>query len=109
VEVLADGASPNLLWSPTGNRIAFTSAGSRELRLLDVATGMVSLLIEPDGSAALSVIEFSPDGDRILFSRTEEDGTGANSLWSVNADGSDLRRLVTGTASGDWLSPSQTR
>jgi Tol biopolymer transport system component len=109
VEVLADGASPNLLWSPTGDRIAFTSQGSRELRLLDVATGMVSLLIEPDGSAVLSVIEFSPDGDRILFSRTEEDGTGANSLWSVNADGSDLRRLVTGTASGDWLSPSQTR
>jgi Tol biopolymer transport system component len=109
VEVLADGASPNLLWSPTGNRIAFTSAGSRELRLLDVATGTVTLLIEPDGSAVLSVIEFSPDGDRILFSRTEEDGTGANSLWSVNADGSDLRRLVTGTDSGDWLSPSQTR
>ena len=70
---------------------------------------MVSLLIEPDGSAVLSVIEFSPDGDRILFSRTEEAGTGANSLWSVNTDGSDLRRLVTGTASGDWLSPSQTR
>jgi Tol biopolymer transport system component len=109
VEVLADGASPNLLWSPTGDRIAFTSQRSRELRLVDVATGMVSLLIEPDGSAVLSVIEFSPDGDRILFSRTEEDGTGANSLWSVNADGSDLRRLVTGTASGDWLSPSQTR
>jgi WD40 repeat protein len=109
VEMLADGASPNLLWSPTGDRIAFTSQGSRELRLLDVATGMVSLLIEPDGSAVLSVIEFSPDGDRILFSRTEEDGTGANSLWSVNAEGSDLRRLVTGTASGDWLSPSQTR
>lgn len=107
VEVLADGASPNLLWSPTGDRIAFTSSGSRELRLLDVATGMVSLLIEPDGSAVLSGFEFSPDGDRILFSRTEEDGTGAYSLWSVNADGSDLRRLVAGTAVGDWLSPTQ--
>jgi Tol biopolymer transport system component len=107
IEVLADGASPNLLWSPTGDRIAFTSQGSRELRLVDVATGTVTLPIEPDGSAVLSVIEFSPDGDRILFSRTEEDGTGANSLWSVNADGSHLRRLVTGTDSGDWLSPSQ--
>jgi Tol biopolymer transport system component len=108
VEVLGDGASPNLLWSPTGDRIAFTSPGSRELRLVDVATGTVTLLIEPDGSAVLSVIEFSPDGDRILFSRTEEDGTGANSLWSVNADGSHLRRLVTGTDWGDWLSHSQT-
>jgi Tol biopolymer transport system component len=106
VEVLADGASPNLLWSPTGDRIAFTSPGSRELRLLDVATGMVSLLIEPDGSAVLSGFEFSPDGDRILFSRTEDEGGGVSSLWSVNADGSDLRRLVPGTAYGDWLSPT---
>jgi dipeptidyl aminopeptidase/acylaminoacyl peptidase len=115
VEVLADGATrpPNLLWSPTGDRIAFTSQRSRELRLVDVATGTVSLLIEPDGPAVLSVMagggfEFSPDGDRILFSRTEEDGTGANSLWSVNVDGSNLRRLVAGTAWGDWLSHSQT-
>jgi Tol biopolymer transport system component len=119
VEVLADGASgygvasggtrnfPNLLWSPTGDRIAFTSQRSRELRLVDVATGTVTLLIEPDGSALLSVIEFSPDGDRILFSKTEDQGTGANSLWSVKVDGSNLRRLVAGTDLGDWLSPTQ--
>jgi Tol biopolymer transport system component len=112
-EVLGDGATPNLLWSPTGDRIAFTSQRSRELRLLDVATGSVTLVTEPDGSAVLSVMagagfEFSPEGDRILFSRTEEDGTGVDSLWSVNVDGSDLRRLVAGTAWGDWLSPSPT-
>jgi Tol biopolymer transport system component len=82
--------------------------------VLDVATGTVTLLTESEGSESLSVFagagfEFSPDGDRILFSRTEEDGTGANSLWSVNVDGSNLRRLVTGTAWGDWLSPSPTR
>jgi hypothetical protein len=29
-------------------------------------------------------------------------------LWSIHADGSDPRRLVTGTAWGDWLSPSPT-
>jgi Tol biopolymer transport system component len=104
---LVDGASPN--WSPTGDRIAFTSQRSRELRLLDVATGTVTLVTETDGSDILSVLDFSSDGDRILFSRTEDQGTGANSLWSVNVDGYDLRRLVTGTASGDWLSPSQTR
>jgi Tol biopolymer transport system component len=53
------------------------------------------------------VIEFSPDGDRILFSKTEDQGTGANSLWSVKVDGSNLRRLVAGTDLGDWLSPTQ--
>jgi tricorn protease-like protein len=53
-------------------------------------------------------MEFSPEGDRILFSGTEVEGAGVGSLWSVNVDGSDLRRLVAGTAVGDWLSPSPT-
>jgi Tol biopolymer transport system component len=87
------------VWSPAGDRIAFTSGKRTELRVVDVATGTVTSLAEKDGSE-LSVLDFSPDGDRILFSRAE-------SLWSVNADGSDLRRLVTGTGWGDWLSPSQ--
>ena len=99
-------------WSPTGDRIAFTAGNNTELRLLDVATGRVTLLTETDGSSKLLVIagavfEFSPEGNRILFSSTE-DGAGASwlasSLWSVNDDGSDLRRLVAGTALGDWLS-----
>jgi Tol biopolymer transport system component len=60
------------------------------------------------GSDFLWVIEFSPEGDQILFSRTEDGGTGVSSLWSVHADGSDLRRLVAGTNWGDWQSLSPT-
>jgi Tol biopolymer transport system component len=119
VEVLGDGATSgipalvNLVWSPTGDRIAFTSGNGSELRVLDVATGTVTLLTETDGSDVLSVaagggFDFSPEGDRILFSKTEDEGGGVSSLWSVNADGSDLRRLVAGTTVGDWLSPNQT-
>jgi Tol biopolymer transport system component len=57
------------------------------------------------------VFEFSPEGDRILFSTTGDWSTSGSStlessLWSINADGSDLRRLVTGTGYGDWLSLS---
>jgi Tol biopolymer transport system component len=96
------------VWSPTGDRIAFTGNGT-ELRVVDVASRTVTSLVETDGSDILSVLDFSPDGDRILFSRTEDQGTGANSLWSVNVDGSNLRRLVAGTDLGDWLSPSPTR
>jgi Tol biopolymer transport system component len=105
----------SLVWSPTGDRIAFTSGDGTELRLLDVATGTVMLLTETEGSDYLSVIEFSPEGDRILFSPTEEDrDTGVegtllgSSLWSINVDDSGLRRLVAGTAWGDWLSLSPT-
>jgi dipeptidyl aminopeptidase/acylaminoacyl peptidase len=102
-----------LVLSPTGDRMAFVSRNSTELRLLDVGNGRVTLLTETDGSDVLSVaagggFDFSPEGDRILFSRTEDRGRGVSSLWSVNADGSDLRRLVAGTAYGDWLSLSPT-
>ena len=94
------------VWSPTGDRIAFTSGNGTKLRVVDVATGTVTLLTEVDGSDRLSVIDFSAQGDRILFSRWEDSASGAESLWSINADGSNLRRLVTGTAQGDWFSPS---
>jgi len=97
------------VWSPTGDRIAFTSGNGTQLRVVDVATGTVTLLAEKDGSDILLVLDFSPEGDRILFSRAEDQGVGPISLWSVNADGSGLRRLVTGTAWGDWLSLSPTR
>jgi Tol biopolymer transport system component len=120
----ADGSNPQEVfgdfaafprWSPTGDRIAFVSfvatpfMSDFQLRLLDVATGTVTLLAESEARDYLSVIDFSPEGDRLLFSREEEDGV--SSLWSINADGSDLRRLVAGIhidAGGDWWSPSQT-
>jgi Tol biopolymer transport system component len=101
-----DGKS---VWSPTGDRIAFTSGNGTELRVVDVATGTVTLLVETDGSNMLSVLDFSPGGDRILFSRIEDRVGGVSSLWSINPDGSNPRRLVSGTSSGDWLSPTQTR
>jgi Tol biopolymer transport system component len=121
----ADGSDPQVVfgdlaalgsfdWSPTGDGIAFTSTrvsgGWRpnQLRVLDLATGTVTLLAEADGSDQLEVIDFSPEGDRIHFSRLKDGRIGVGSLWSVNADGSDLRRLVAVTAWGDWLSPGPT-
>ena len=99
----------HLVWSPTADRIAFIYSSQRndrynatELRVLDVATGEVASLTGPVGSDLIWNIEFSPEGDRILFSRTEDRGRGVSSVWSINADGSDPRRLVTGTDLGDW-------
>jgi Tol biopolymer transport system component len=114
----ADGSNPQVVfddeawspvWSPTGDRIAFTSSEGRinQIRVLDLATGTATLLAEADGSDQLEVIDFSPEGDRIHFSRMNW-SIDAFSLWSVNADGSDLRRLVTGTPWGDWLSSGPT-
>jgi Tol biopolymer transport system component len=115
----SDGSEPRVVfgrwggfptWSPTGDRIAFTTRGpgdawSAELRVLDVATGSVTLLTEAERGSSIWVIGFSPQGDRILFSRTEDEGAGEGSLWSIRVDGSsDARLLVTGTMVGEWLS-----
>jgi Tol biopolymer transport system component len=118
----ADGSNPQAVldarvwdpvWSPAGDRIAFMtwmhgSGGESQIRVLDMATRTVRLLAEADGSDVLEVIDFSPKGDRIFFSRTTAGQIGVGSLWSVKADGSDLRSLVAVTAWGDWLSLGRT-
>ncbi len=105
-----------LVWSPTGDRIAFVPQASgestekgraTELAVLDVASGSVARLADMGGANTFKWITFSPEGDQILFTRT--DATGASSLWSVHADGSDLHRLVKGTGWGDWQTLIPTR
>jgi Tol biopolymer transport system component len=102
------------LWSPSGERVAFIAisgtghdregnpaAQTYELRVLDVASQIWTSLASVTGiSVSLNPIRFSPGGDRILFSKT--DANDATSLWSVQADGSDLQLLVSGTSWGDW-------
>ena len=98
-----------LVWSPTGDRIAFVSHASgeskkkgraTELAVLDVASGGVVPLAEVGVDKMLFHVKFSPEGDQVLFTRWG--ATGEPSLWSVQADGSDPRRLVAGTSWGDW-------
>jgi Tol biopolymer transport system component len=113
------GLVPDFAWSPTGDQIAFTHSeadtwSASELRVIDLATGTVTPLAGMGESDLLSVIEFSPEGDRILFSRTtdlagkEDRGNQVSSLWSIAADGSDLRHLVAGSSWGDWQSLGRT-
>jgi len=88
------------VWSPTGDRVAFTwnwSGGLHELCLVNVASGAVTMLAGDDG---ITAIGFSAEGDRILFSRT--DASDLDSLWAVDADGSHPQTLVSGTVSGGW-------
>jgi Tol biopolymer transport system component len=105
------------VWSPKGDRIAFVSTTSgksadkgraHELAVLDVASGTVVPLTDLGGdSASNSILKFSPEGDQILFTRT--DATGATSLWSVHTDGSDPHRLVAGSDWGDWQTVTPQR
>jgi Tol biopolymer transport system component len=94
------------LWSPAGDRIAFPwnresigsdPASSDDLRVVDLASGRVTTLASGRSMRPLS---FSPEGDRILFSRT--DAADVPSLWSVHVDGSNVRLIVGGAGWGDW-------
>lgn len=96
------------VWSPTGDRIAFTGAPPtgpdgilpNSISVVDVTSGTVTQLASASGTGTVQLIGFSPDGDLILFSRT--DANDASSLWSVRANGSDPQLLVSGTSFGDW-------
>ncbi|HEX2030484.1 MAG TPA: hypothetical protein VHL78_03660 [Actinomycetota bacterium] len=96
-------------WSPSGDRVAYVhddteridDSSRTQLRVRDLATGTETSLANASGPEWLEVIEFSPDGDRIFFSRVEY-GTGDASLWSIDADGSDPRRLVARIEWADW-------
>ena len=107
-DVLIPAGVEDHVWAPTRDRIAFVAqpdgvsremVPATELGVVYVTGGEVQKLAVTGGDE-VRVIEFSPQGDQILFSRTNaKDQT---SLWSVRADGSDPHRLVAGTPSGDW-------
>jgi Tol biopolymer transport system component len=91
-----------VVWSPTGDRLAFiadTMAGT-QLRVVDVANGSVTAIAAISGSGPSHTIAWSPDGDRILF--WTADTLGVASLWTIGPYGSDLRQIVQGTSWGDW-------
>ena len=112
------GAGPGAAYdhpalSLTGDRVAFiwspalydptsrSTSSVYELRVVEVATGVVTTLARETGGAPFGPIKFSPEGDRILYSMSDANGVGT-SLDSVGVDGSDPLVLVTGTGWGDW-------
>ena len=123
VVAAADGSSPRVLvhdasspvWSPSGDRIAFNvwkmgetyALPTPEIRLVDVVSGTVTSVVTKGSGHDVNVLGFSPDGDRILFSKT--DAAGMSSLWSVRADGSDPQLLVKGADWGEWQPARPTR
>jgi Tol biopolymer transport system component len=75
-------------WSPTGDRDPVWMPDGTSLRVENVVVPL-------DGGSPGQL----PRG---------QSGASRGALWSINTDGSDLRRLIKGTAWGDWLSLTQT-
>jgi Tol biopolymer transport system component/DNA-binding winged helix-turn-helix (wHTH) protein len=95
-------------FSPDGRRIAFTSGrnGSFGIWVSDSDGGNPRLLFD-GGAYVTGSPRWSPDGRRIAFDTRANDPAkvGNPSIWTVNADGGDLRRVTpahTGDVAPSW-------
>jgi len=91
-------------WSPLGDRIAYSSTPEGDFRFSAIK------IVAADGAGATKITnqtlgeyradyapDWSPDGSRLAFTR-QEVSTDSNRpwIWSMNADGSDQRKLTRG-------------
>ncbi|HEX5149653.1 MAG TPA: hypothetical protein VFW02_11265, partial [Candidatus Limnocylindrales bacterium] len=77
-----------LQWAPDSRSLLINMQASGELRLYDATTAAEPRIL----AKGVTGVEFRPPrGDQILFRRLDMSGTG---LYTMNADGSDIRPLV---------------
>jgi Tol biopolymer transport system component len=97
--IAADGSASQRLgamngqdanWSPDGKKMLYT--GGSSLYLANADGSAARQIYQAAGSAFWP--HFSPDGQRIRFTVTNEQGT---ALWEIEADGSNARALLK-----DW-------
>jgi Tol biopolymer transport system component len=88
-------------WSPDGSRIVYETP-EQDLALLDLATGKTEVLLRTPELEQPA--DWSPEGTRILFIRY---GERSSRIFVMNADGTGIRKLATGTAAS-W-SPKGVR
>jgi len=108
-------------WSPNGNDILFVARESEEhhkaIWIVNADEGSPEQLpITPACGGPLGAADeygchspdWSPDGDRIVFTRSEPDGSN-ETLWIVNADGSNPVQVTDGTDDNpSWGPPTTT-
>jgi len=87
-------------WSPTGREIAFTSdrGGTPQVYIMDAEGANVRRLTFEGGYNVQP--RWSPRGDQIAYTSRQ----GNFDLWVINVDGSNLRRLTSGSdnESASW-------
>src|SRR3954452_13040221 len=98
VALTAEGIG-NASWAPNGTRLVFESGNG--IAVVGSHGEEVHALATPKGAGEFLVPEWSPDGSRIAFQRCH---AGSCEIWTVDADGRDLRRVTSGPmdSTPDW-------
>jgi hypothetical protein len=86
-------------WSPDGKRIVFVSGNDRQLYVMNVDGSERARLTENLGNIFNPV--WSPDSQYLIFA-SFSDIWQASALYMINADGSQLARLITTTQFLQW-------
>ena len=98
-------------WSPDGNRLVF----KRGRQLVTMTLPDRQIVPLTDGTHYDNFPQWSPRGDVIMFT---SDRSGSFGLYTIRPDGTDLRRVTTGSttdahstwcAGGDWIVFSTAR
>jgi TolB protein len=92
----------SLAWSPDGRTLAFPGNGVG-VHVVDVDTGRTRRLT---GGSLDSSPEFSPDGRRIAFDRTEPDLEPHAQIWVMNADGSGAHEVTDASFAREATQPA---
>ncbi|MFN3705916.1 MAG: hypothetical protein ACK4WM_07975 [Thermoflexales bacterium] len=91
-----------LAWSPDSSRIAYPVHAERsEIRIYDVKTGQMQIIVRLAAHDLLSGLSWSPDGRYLAFTHGD-DRSAPRSIWIVSTDGSMSQRLVEGGLLPHW-------
>lgn len=83
------------VWSPDGTKIAFLSEADRQrnIQIVELETGEVYPLTT--GSRVIWYVGWSGDGQKLIYESYPPSGNGSfGELYTINTDGSDVRRLT---------------
>jgi len=110
-QILSEPGTDNLhpSWSPDGRKVVYCSTrsfdgGEWTLRIRDLESGKTTVMEDVDGLLP----EWSPAGNRIVFQRMKRRDDWISSLWTLDVEGGEARRVTSIFSSDDWAAINPT-